>query len=474
MIPFRPITPADRPLIERYTLPSRLQNCDWSFANIYCWQGLYHSECAEVEGMLFVRFRIDGGQKIGYMQPLGAVDWPQAIALLAADAAAQGEPLRLMGLTPEACQALQAHFPGRFAYDVQRGLSDYIYRRSDLCRLSGKHYQPKRNHINRFSTAYPEARFEPLSGAHFEACMQLEQEWCRQHNGCREASLQAEREAMQRAFAHFEELGLQGGALYVGERLVAFTYGSAVSDECFVIHIEKADTRYEGIFAMINRAFATSLDTHYEWINREEDMGLEGLRKAKLSYAPTHLVEKWSAVQLCEQGTACRTLWQRCFAEDEASFVDSFLARYFDPSTWLTAQRDGKRVAMAHLLPFQTVWGRVGYLYGVATDPAYQRQGLAGELIARAKAAAVERQMAALVLIPGSDTLRDFYRRHGFEGAVPIRFVTPDDFDFGTGDVTRDCAMWYFPAEAHPIPDELLCHYDAEETNLKLRPCTDC
>ncbi len=463
MISFHPITLDDRPTIERYTMAAELQNCDWAFANIYCWQGLYGSECAEWEGMLFIRFHIDGGSQLAYMQPLGEVNWEQAISLLQADAAQQGQPLRLVGLTPTAQEALQTLDTVQFAYDSERAMCDYVYRREDLCSLRGKHYQPKRNHLNRFRNTYPNYRYEPLAEHHFEACMELVQAWCRQHDGCQGAALQAELEAMQRAFAHFEALGLQGGCLYVEEALAAFTYGSAVSHDTFVIHIEKADTRYEGAFTMINHAFACALDERYCWINREEDLGLEGLRKAKLSYYPSHLVEKIAARALSEEAVACRRLWQVCFPSDEASFVDKFLIRHFSPARMLAIRHEQEVVAMAHLIPFRCQWGTIGYLYGVATVPEHMGKGLATTLIQQAIDRATEEGMAAVVLIPGYVSLRHFYAKRGFVGELPIRLLAPYEFDFGTGETTRDIAMWHFCGPEQPLPELLPCQLILDE-----------
>lgn len=455
MIPFRPVTPADRARFEHYTHASKRQNCDLAFANIYCWKGLYRSELAEVEGDMVIRFRIDGGEQIGYMFPLGEGDLPRVIEALRSDAANFGQPLRLMGLEWEDCCVLKQHYGGAFAVDRRRSMSDYIYRREDLCRLSGKHFQPKRNHLNRFRTHYPNHRFEPLTPERFTECLRLEQTWCQNNDRCREAAIVAEREAMQCAFDHFEELGLRGGCLYVEDRLVAFTYGSTVNHNTFVIHVEKADTHIEGAFAMINHAFAQSLDEQIEWINREEDLGIEGLRKAKLSYNPTHLVDKYSAVALSEEGLACRRLWEEAFPTDEERFLDRFLVRYFRPERMLTCRDEQGIIAMAHLIPFATERGMVGYLYGVATASAARGQGLASELIERAATEAHRAGCVAVVLIPGNESLRTFYAARGFSGHFPLQLTTPDYFDFGTGSPDSDWGMWR-SLDGSPAPEEAL------------------
>lgn len=455
MIQFRPITLSDRARIEQYTMPRGLYNCDLSFANIYCWRAFYQTAWAEVEGFLVIRFHIDGGAKRGYMQPVGDGDFTAVIERLKEEAATAQEPLRLIGLTDAAKEALQRDFAGEFIFDDNRATHDYLYRRAELSLLKGKNYQPKRNHINRFVGAYPDYRYEPLTAPRIEECIRLEQEWCRHRNGCIEEGLSAERRAIHEAFAHFEELGLQGGCIYVGEQLVAFTYGSALNNHTFDIHVEKADTRFEGAFTIINRRFAEQLDERFTLLNREEDLGLEGLRKAKLSYYPAFLQPKHRAEQPDTAQRACQRLWERCFPQDEAAFVEQFLVRHFRAERMLTQKVDDRVVAMLHTIPFSTAWGRMRYIYGVATDPDYRHRGLSTRLLDSAIAASRAAGDAGLFLIPADSNLRTFYAKEGFDGDIPVRFTTGDDFDFGTGCEAFDRAMIYwFDAPLTP-PEEL-------------------
>ena len=169
---------------------------------------------------------------------------------------------------------------GLFAFESDRALEDYVYNAEDLRNLTGRRYQPKRNHINRFMSEYPDFRYENLTRDRFAACMQLEREWRRAHEG-HTSELCAEQRAMQRAFDHFEELEMLGGCIYVGDKLVAFTFGSAVNEHTFDTHVEKADTDYAGAFTIINKLFAEHLPERFTLINREEDLGLDGLRTSR-------------------------------------------------------------------------------------------------------------------------------------------------------------------------------------------------
>ena len=474
MISFKPVELADKATIEHYTHPSECRNCDMSFANIYCWRAFHQTHWAVVEGFLIIRFLIDGREQLGYMQPIGEGDFSHLLPLLEQDARENfGQPLRLYGLCREGrkciCESSLCH---DFAFDDDRALSDYIYLADDLRTLAGRKYQPKRNHLNRFLNGY-NYRYEPLTPDHFEACLQLEAAWraARTSDSDSEA-MRHEQRALREAFDHWQELDLIGGVLFVDDHLAAFTYGSRINYDTFDCHIEKADTQYEGIFAAINKLFADHLPTEFTYINREEDMGLEGLRRSKLSYYPTLLWPKTTALLLGDEQRACKALWQEVFGDEEA-FVDRFLIHHFrsdrmfrieedcaEPST-LTNPKNQKLLSMLHLLPFRTEEGEhVGYIYGVATTPEARGRGLATRLLQEAIQRAQAEGMKALILIPADDQVRAFYARHGFSGEVPVRLLATNDFDFGTGTPERDRAMVLPLSAEFSTPTELELHKD--------------
>lgn len=459
MIAFRPISLEDRATIERYTLPSESYNCDFSFANIYTWQGLYRSEWAEVKGFLVIRFALGGGDEWGYMLPLGEGDFTTLIPLLQADSEQRGEPLRLVGLTARAATRLQEVYPERFAVTTSRNTADYLYSAEQLRNLPGRGYQPKRNHINRFLAHYPNYRYQPLSGALMEECMALEGVWRQTHEGGSDA-LSAEACAIRRGFEAWEALGLRGCALFVGEQLVAFSYGSQLNDHTFVTHIEKADTQIEGAFAMINKLQAQHLPPHITHINREEDLGLEGLRQAKLSYQPLFLEQKYSAVALTDQQRACKQLWREAFGDEEA-FIDQFLLGYYRSERMMRIEQEGELACMLHLIPFQSVSGPLCYLYGVATARKWQGKGLATRLMQEAMTRIRQEGYHAAFLIPtpGEEWLRAFYGQFGFVEERPVRFHSPDGFDFGTGNEAWDRALVWRAEQEEPLPDYLQVTY---------------
>ncbi len=449
MIEFKPITLADRALVERYVGASECRNCDMAFANMFCWRAVYDSALAEVGGFLVIRFRIDGGHRLGYMQPLGEGDFTPLLPLLAEDAEQHGQRLRLVGLTAEGCRQVRRSGFGTFAFSTPRDLSDYIYNAGELSTLPGRRYQSKRNHINRFTAEY-DYRYEPLTADRFDECLSLENRWRRQREAAAALSatasdgsvqpagelsteLSAEQQAMREAFDHFGALGLRGGCLYVGDRLVAFTYGSPINHDTFDCHVEKADTAYDGAFTMINRLFAEQISREYLYINREEDLGLEGLRRAKLSYHPAFLLDKCTAVRMHADEIEVKELWREAFGDGD-DFIDTFIMRFYSRRRAFVARREGRLAGMVHRVPFRTELGRTGYLYGVATAREFRGQGIATQLIEEAIRRSREEGFDALMLIPADAALRRFYARFGFAESVPVRFVAARDFDADTSD----------------------------------------
>ncbi|MDD7449400.1 MAG: phosphatidylglycerol lysyltransferase domain-containing protein [Prevotellaceae bacterium] len=294
MINFRPLTLEDRDLVRKYTYKSQRRNCDLSFSNLYSWRFLYDTEIAEQEDYLFFRFKYEG--ETNYMFPVGNGSVCRAIFLLREDAKSRNEPLRMMGVCSYVQDIVKNGCPANFQFSLDRDRSDYIYLHTDLATLSGKKFQQKRNHINKFKATYPNHKYQPLTPHLIEECLALQEKWFQANEGEKDESMTSEYQSVRNALTHFEELELSGGVLYVDNELVAFTFGNPINEETFDICVEKADREIQGAYAMINNEFAKQIPEKYIYINREEDLGIEGLRKAKLSYNPILLLEKYSVL----------------------------------------------------------------------------------------------------------------------------------------------------------------------------------
>ena len=293
MIPFKDITLADKDTITSFTMKSDRRNCDLSFSNLCSWRFLYDTQFAVVDN--FLVFKFWAGEQLAYMMPVGTGDLKAVLWELIEDARKENQHFCMLGVCSNMRADLEAILPEQFTFTEDRDYADYIYLRSDLSTLKGKKFQAKRNHINRFRNTYPDYEYTPITPDRIQECLDLEAEWYKVNNCDQQEGTGNERRALIYALHNFEALGLTGGILHVNAKIVAFTFGMPINHETFGVHVEKADTSIEGAYAMINYEFANRIPEQYIYINREEDLGLEGLRKAKLSYQPVTILEKYMA-----------------------------------------------------------------------------------------------------------------------------------------------------------------------------------
>ncbi|MCF0256744.1 DUF2156 domain-containing protein [Bacteroides heparinolyticus] len=292
MISFKDIELSDRELITRYTQNSPRRNCDLSFSNLCSWRFLYNTQFAILDGYLLLKFWAE--EELVYMMPIGNGDLKKVLEALIEDAHQEGKPFCLLGICSGMCSELETFMPGKFQFTADRDYADYLYLRTDLATLSGKKLQAKRNHVNKFKRTY-NYEYTPITPDRIQECLELEAIWCKANNCDQHEGTGNERRALVYALHHFDELGLMGGILHVDGKIVAFTFGMPINQDTFGVHVEKADTSIDGAYAMINHEFAKHIPEQYIYINREEDLGIEGLRKAKLSYQPAIILDKYMA-----------------------------------------------------------------------------------------------------------------------------------------------------------------------------------
>jgi hypothetical protein len=293
MLNFKNITLIDKENVQQHTLSCEHKNCDLAFANLFIWQFLYNTKIAFKDDFMFVKYFYNN--KLYYMLPTGNGDLVQAIKIIMQDARIEGQRFCMQGLVPKMCERLQQLMPDNFNFLSNRNYSDYLYLRDDLVNLSGKKFQPKRNHINQFLKNYKNYQFTNITPELIPQCLKLEYTWANSSTTAQEGiALAAEQRAINIALENYEALGLSGGALLVDNKVVAFTFGSQISECTFDVSVEKANTEIIGVYAMVNNLFAKKIPEKFIYINREEDLGIEGLRKAKLSYQPIDILEKFT------------------------------------------------------------------------------------------------------------------------------------------------------------------------------------
>ena len=198
---------------------------------------------------------------------------------------------------------LEQEFPGCFCFCEEEKYADYIYEAQKLSTYSGKALHGKKNHCNRFEAEH-EWSFVPLTRALIPACEQMLSAWTEDNAERLDDSIVYEHDAIERAFRHYEELGLEGGVLYADGKILGFSFGEMTSSDTFNVHVEKAAADVNGAYPMVCRELVRMLmEKHPElvWINREDDMGLESLRRSKESYKPAYLLKKYAAQWIGEE-----------------------------------------------------------------------------------------------------------------------------------------------------------------------------
>ena len=307
MIDWKEITLNDKTQIEKNICASGCHGADYSFANLYIWRKAYNPLIAFCDSRLLVGMP----QWNVYAYPKGGGEIGNSIEMLLEEAHSRGEKLLIRGLTEKTLQEFLPLYGDRFEITEDRDNADYIYSVDKLCNLPGRHLSSKRNHIKHFERngQWEFHRIAPDSCGVFTSCGSSEEckvssiedarafvaEFYREKN---DPELASEAQAIEEMFTHYEALGFIGGLLYQNGEPVAFTAGTKLDDEVFDTHFEKALPGVEGAYTMVNREFARLVAAEYPQIlffNREEDMGIEGLRKAKESYHPDILLMKYFA-----------------------------------------------------------------------------------------------------------------------------------------------------------------------------------
>ena len=290
-------------IVEKYSASHTALRCtgsDTAAANIFLLKDKYDIKTASHDALL----RYYNGNKPnrrGYGFPLYADDSDQEelFALIRDDAESRSVPLEFC-LCDERQKAILDSLC-RIDWKCTDDDSDYIYNRESLALLAGKKLHRKRNHINNFRRMYDDISYRARGGSNSADALFAAEKWLVQRGNEATADELSEYESIKLALAHVSELGLFGGVLYVGDIPVAMTVASSLSAVMVDVHFEKAYGEYaeSGAFAVINQCFATSLSSDIEYINREEDMGIEGLRTAKESYFPAFKMKKYYGVCKC-------------------------------------------------------------------------------------------------------------------------------------------------------------------------------
>ncbi|WP_240329024.1 DUF2156 domain-containing protein [Helicobacter suis] len=288
---FKPICLEDKSVVDAFLKQDDFLIADVNFTNLYLWRLAREISLCMAHGCLLIRTQYPQ-EKPFYFYPIGAGDKRAVLEELLHTE----EGLEIRALQEKHKQELESFFPGVFGFQVQRDRFDYIYSVPELISLQGKKFHKKKNHLNAFLKSYPHFTYKPLLASNISKVKEALQSW-HALDDSNDMGLEYEYQGILEVLAVYEQLHLQGGVIFLEERVASFSFGEKIQEKVAVIHIEKADPEIRGAYQMINQQLLKNAFADCELVNREEDLGIEGLRQAKMGYHPLFLLEKYHALK---------------------------------------------------------------------------------------------------------------------------------------------------------------------------------
>lgn len=295
MLEFKTLSLEDKTWVDDLVKSEGCYSAGYSFGTIYIWNRNYRHLVARHGDRMIEKLRYSS--EPAYTAPIGRGSVLPALDALREYCDSRGQQLVLRGVTERQMASLEKECPGRFEYTEDVDFADYIYKAEKLATYSGKALHSKKNHCNRFE-AENDWKFVPLTRELIPSCMDMMDRWTEENAQRLHKSIVFEHEALMKSFAAYEKLGFEGGVLFSGDRVIGFSMGEFCRCDCFDVHFEKAYSDINGAYPMVCREFTRMLMARHPellYMNREDDMGLEPLRRSKLSYKPEFMVKKYTA-----------------------------------------------------------------------------------------------------------------------------------------------------------------------------------
>lgn len=289
---FHNVTLGDKDWIKEIFRSQKRLACEYSFGNIFSYTAKFPILVAEAYGCFISKCLTDN--EIMYCFPLGEGDRKAALDFIIEDALKEEKICTLFAVNEENKEFLDREYGDRFEITSDRDGMDYIYNTDDLINLKGKKYQPKRNHISFFEKTY-NWTYESMNGENVFDCVEMSENWLYQSAHEDKTDLENELKIIRRVAENFDALEYKGGIIRIDGEVIAYAMGEELTADSFCVHFEKAYPGIRGAYPIINREFVKNELSSYAYIDREDDVGSENLRKAKLSYYPAFLIEEYEA-----------------------------------------------------------------------------------------------------------------------------------------------------------------------------------
>lgn len=477
MLNFRKPVISDRDWITNCINEGDTDGCCYCFGNLIAWGDSYSLEVCEFEGMCLMRSV--GKRGTSYAFPSGKGDVKKAITAMMKQAEENGELFRMHHVLENNKNALEEMFPGKFEFRYNRDTAEYVYSVKNMAELPGKKFHGKKGHVNAFFRKHTDVICDPITEDNIHICLEIAQSWMTGREDDY-GELQDEYNALSNSVKYFKELGLIGAILYADGKPVAFTMGEELKNNTFCTHYEKTIPEYRDAFPVINNGFTKLMLLSYDYVNREEDTGSEGLRKAKLSYYPEFLIDKYSASLKNDPSRKyyadekdypeLKSLWETVFGDDD-DVIDYFFENTVNAAEIYAYRKDGRIVSAFYLIDSSVTDKNkklnAKYLYAAATLPEYRRNGIMGEMIKYAADYCRKRNTDVIFLYPADDALYNYYAKLGFRQMFNERFyiIEKKEIEKYKGQRYFNVALSYDRMREY-IPAEAFCSFDCRYTDF--------
>ena len=286
---FNKITIDDREIINKYLIQDNNLSCEFSFGNNILWDADSKLSYTIYNDVLIYRMNYD---ELVYCVPDFREKAEEVLKFIDEDASDMGRKYRITCLSENMVREIK-EISDAYEFNMERDRCDYIYDLLELKELKGKKFHKKKNHLNKFLQNY-EFTYEEINEGNIRECLEMKNIWMKSRE--MDESLEFESRAIDYAFANYEKFDFLGGLIRIDKYVAAFTMGERLGSDIFVTHFEKGLDEIDGIYVAMNQQFSEYLyDKGYRYVNREDDLGLPGLRQAKLSYRPYVIYEKYTA-----------------------------------------------------------------------------------------------------------------------------------------------------------------------------------
>ena len=299
MFNYHSVTIDDAKWAKPILINANKNSCEYSFVNIYMWSKVYKTLICNYNNTIIARSvspKFPDTSPYSYLFPVGSEDKEIVIKKIMEESSNDNREFLIFSISKDEKKWMEETFVDTFEFLYSRDECDYIYQSELLSTLKGKKLQKKRNHLSQFLRECPNYKVEPITKDNLQEVIAFNNKWASFSENAEDKGIEKEHNAVDLILENFLNLDLSGCLIRNNNDIIAFSYGSPLNKDMFCVHVEKAVYNINGAYNIINKEFVNMFCKNYKYVNREDDVGSEGLRKAKLSYKPEFLEEKYIAI----------------------------------------------------------------------------------------------------------------------------------------------------------------------------------